>query len=126
MRIGAKKIRDWHTGKGWRDIGYHLVINRDGAIEQGRPLEDVGAHARGYNRDSIGICLVGGVDAKGKPANNFTDAQWTALAFALAGCKAVYPSIKKIRGHNEVAAKACPSFNVQAYLKGDDPKVLTA
>lgn len=124
MRIGAKKIREWHTAKGWRDIGYHLVITRDGAIEQGRPLSDTGAHTRGHNKTSIGICMVGGVDNNNKPQNNFTDAQWTALAFALAGCKQIYPSIKRIRGHSEVAAKSCPSFDVQSYLRGDDPKTL--
>ena len=126
MRIGAKKIRDWHLSKGWRDIGYHLVITRDGAIEQGRPLEDQGAHTRGHNWESIGVCMVGGVDSNGVPKNNFTDPQWAALAFAIAGCKQIYPTIKHIKGHNQVSNKACPSFDVQAYLRGDDPKVLTA
>ena len=64
LDIGAKEIRDWHTakpprGNGWSDIGYHYVIRRNGLLEYGRPEHKVGAHCRGHNQDSIGICFVG-------------------------------------------------------------------
>ena len=48
-------IRKWHTDKGWSDIGYHYLVARDGAIYEGRPVERMGAHVRGYNANSIGI-----------------------------------------------------------------------
>lgn len=58
--IGVREIRDWHVnGNGWSDIGYHYVIRRNGVIERGREDENIGAHVRGHNADSIGICWVG-------------------------------------------------------------------
>lgn len=64
LDIGVKQIRKWHVdlppnGNGWSDIGYHFVIRRDGRIEKGRDMDTVGAHVKGHNSDSIGICLVG-------------------------------------------------------------------
>lgn len=115
--IGAKEIREWHVkGCGWKDIGYHFVIRRNGVVEDGRPVEQVGAHVAGHNANSIGICLVGGIDATGKPEANFTPEQWKALPRLLRVLKAQYPKAT-IHGHNEFAAKACPSFDVQKWLK---------
>lgn len=115
--IGAKEIREWHVkGNGWKDIGYHFVIRRNGVVEDGRPVEQAGAHVAGHNANSIGICLVGGIDAAGKPEANFTPEQWKALPRLLRVLKAQYPKAT-IHGHNEYAAKACPSFDVQKWLK---------
>lgn len=115
--IGAKEIREWHVkGNGWKDIGYHFVIRRNGVVEDGRPVEQVGAHVAGHNANSIGICMVGGIDAAGKPEANFTPEQWKALPRLLRVLKAQYPKAT-IHGHNEYAAKACPSFDVQKWLK---------
>lgn len=120
MDIGAREIRDWHTakpprGNGWKDIGYHYIIRRNGFIEDGRPVEQVGAHVAGHNAHSIGICLVGGIDNSGKPEANFTQEQWKMLERLLRMLKAQYPRAT-IHGHNEFASKACPSFDVQAWL----------
>ena len=53
-------IRDWHVnGNGWSDIGYHYIILGDGTIAEGRPINKIGAHTKGKNRYSIGICVVG-------------------------------------------------------------------
>lgn len=58
--FGAEDIRVWHTrDNGWKDIGYHLVIRKTGALETGRPIRDPGAHTYGENLDSIGVCLIG-------------------------------------------------------------------
>ncbi len=58
--VGAEEIRRYHVGHlGWDDIGYHIVIRRSGQIETGRPIEQPGAHSRGQNADSIGVCWVG-------------------------------------------------------------------
>lgn len=116
MDIGAEDIRRWHKEKGWRDIGYHDVIRRNGSVEQGRHYEETGAHVKGYNSRSIGVCLVGGVDEDGKPENNFTDAQFKSLRRVIRFYKTKYPSAV-IMGHNEVSDKACPSFDVQEWLK---------
>jgi len=55
----ASSIHRWHTDKNWWGIGYHAVILEDGTIEQGRPLYWPGAHVRGYNDESVGVCLIG-------------------------------------------------------------------
>lgn len=122
MDIGAKEIEQWHRARGFFGIGYHYVIRRDGTIEMGRPLEKAGAHAEGHNADSIGICMAGGIDNKGKPQNNFTDAQWDSLAKLTKDLVQSYGALKII-GHNEVAAKACPSFSVQKWLANGMRKI---
>lgn len=122
MDIGAKEIEQWHRARGFFGIGYHYVIRRDGTIETGRPLEKAGAHAEGHNADSIGICMAGGIDNKGKPQNNFTDAQWDSLAKLTKDLVQSYGALKII-GHNEVAAKACPSFSVQKWLANGMRKI---
>lgn len=117
MDIGVKEIRKWHLERGFNDIGYHHVIRRDGKIEDGRPLELVGAHVAGHNTGSIGVCLVGGVDSKNKPEANFTDEQWRRLRQYVLTFRVEYPKAT-IHGHNEFdPKKACPSFDVQKWLK---------
>ncbi len=113
--IGAKTIREWHTSKGWSDIGYHYVIRRDGTVETGRPLSRTGAHAKGKNKGSVGICMVGGIDAdnKQRAEANFRFVQYKSLMKLVDKLKADHP-ITKIIGHNQVAAKACPCFDVPA------------
>lgn len=118
MDIGRKEIDLWHRKRGWLMIGYHWIIRRDGTVERGRSEEMAGAHARGHNKHSIGICLVGGVDEKGKPSNNFHRAQWAALHSLVSRVHGEHPSASII-GHNEVSNKACPSFDVQAWLKAN-------
>ena len=119
--IGAAEIRRYHTlpvaqgGRSWEDIGYHYVIRRDGTVEQGRKLEYQGAHCTGHNANSIGVCLVGGVDNSGRPQDNFTLVQFEALALLLRTMRKRWPSVT-IHGHNEFANKACPVFDVQAFL----------
>lgn len=115
MDIGALKIDEWHRKRNWRCIGYHFVIRRTGVIEIGRPLSEVGAHVRGWNSKSVGLCMVGGIDRAGQPENNFTEDQWQTLNALLFTLEAIYPGAE-IKGHNEVAAKACPSFHVQNWL----------
>lgn len=122
MDIGVKEIRRWHMERGWRDVGYHYVIRRDGTVEPGRSLEQTGAHAYGHNRDTIGICLVGGVDARGKAANNFTRRQWRALTFLVRGLQSVlHINSADILGHRDLpgVAKACPCFDVASFDVGE-------
>ena len=116
--IGAKEIRQWHKAKGWSDIGYHLVIRRDGRIEKGRALDAIGSHVKGHNANSVGVCMVGGLanDAPWGPQNNFTPAQWTALKVMVAGLLKRYPTAK-VLGHRDFpgVAKACPCFDARPW-----------
>lgn len=117
--FGAADIRSWHKARGWRDIGYHFVIRLDGTIEPGRPLEHEGAHVSGHNHESVGICLIGGLDEKGAPAATFTDAQYVSLRLLLDGLGQRYPGAV-IRGHRDFfgVAKACPCFDVREWFEG--------
>jgi len=115
--IGAAEITTWHRQKGWLDIGYHYVIRRDGTVEKGRQDGVPGAHARGFNHLSLGVCLAGGVAADGKTAeDNFTPAQYAALGQLVEGLIAQYPDAE-VLGHRDLPKvnKACPSFEVKEW-----------
>lgn len=116
MDIGASEIKKWHLDRGWKDIGYHYVIRRNGDIENGIAVSLVGSHTKGHNANSIGICLVGGINDKGEPESNFTKAQWATLERLVRILKVDFPHAT-VHGHREFAAKACPSFDVQEWLK---------
>lgn len=108
----VEQIRRQHKQQGWSDIGYHYVIYADGSLHAGRPLNEVGAHCKGHNTYSIGICYVGGLDKDGKPADTRTTEQKEQLKSLIDSCKVLYKGVK-IHGHNEFAAKACPCFDVK-------------
>jgi N-acetyl-anhydromuramyl-L-alanine amidase AmpD len=112
MDIGADTIRAWHVEeRGWSDIGYHYVVRRNGEIEDGRPVERMGAHARGNNSDSIGICLVGGMAEDGGDDCNFTRWQWEALSVLVDSLDEEYGHLEVI-GHRDVDdSKTCPTFD---------------
>lgn len=114
MDIGVKEIRQWHLANGWRDIGYHEVIRRDGTLEPGRPADQMGAHVGGYNRDNYGICLVGGLKEGTKvPEDNFTGAQYHTLYRRMMVHHGNWPEAI-IMGHNGFPgyeSRGCPSFD---------------
>ena len=109
----VKDIDRWHKQRGYKCVGYHYVITLDGAIEKGRNEDEIGAHCKGYNANSIGICYIGGLDKEGNAKDTRTVQQRAALYLLLNQLKEKYPNAT-IHGHNEFANKACPSFDVQA------------
>jgi|TARA_B100002019_G_scaffold209870_1_gene182461 N-acetyl-anhydromuramyl-L-alanine amidase AmpD len=115
MDIGLREIKRWHVDdNGWRDVGYHYIIRRNGEVELGRSNRDTGAHAAGYNHKSISLCMVGGMAEDNSAENNFTAQQWTALLDLVKQIKVDYPEADVI-GHNEISEKECPSFDVQKW-----------
>jgi N-acetylmuramoyl-L-alanine amidase len=117
--IGVAEIRRWHVERGFADIGYHFVIRRDGRIEKGRDIGVTGAHVEGWNSRSVGVCMVGGVEADdmNRARDNFTEAQWASLLILVKTLMEKYPTAK-VLGHRDFpkVAKACPSFDVRGWL----------
>jgi N-acetylmuramoyl-L-alanine amidase len=117
----VKVIDRWHRQRGFLMIGYHYVIKTDGTVQPARDEDSIGAHVEGYNATSIGICMVGGVDANGptgKPVNNFSKQQFDSLKTLLTDLKKKYPKAV-IQGHRDFpkVAKACPCFDTKSWLK---------
>lgn len=114
--IPVELLDKMHKARGWKGVGYHYYITRDGQLYQCRPEEEIGAHARHYNAHSIGICYEGGLDEKGQTADTRTPAQRHALIALLRSLKIDYPDAE-IVGHCELEGvhKDCPSFNCQEY-----------
>ena len=114
----AKDIDRWHRERGWDGIGYHKVIDLDGTIEPGRSETKPGAHCKGHNSDSIGICYIGGLDKNGKPADTRTELQKAALTRLVADYKRRFPNAKVV-GHRDMpnVHKACPCFNAKEEYK---------
>ena len=105
----------------WRYIGYHFFISRDGKVHATRPLERMGAHARGWNAHSIGICYEGGLDANGHPADTRTLAQKVTMEELLHSLCVDYPDAE-ILGHRDLpnVRKDCPCFDVRDWLEDID------
>ena len=109
----VEQLRQCHLQRGFKDIGYHFYITRNGELHHCRPVSEPGAHVRGFNRHSIGICYEGGLDEEGRPADTRTQAQRFALLDLLTILKHQYPDAQ-ILGHYQLSAsihKACPCFD---------------
>lgn len=130
MDVGVEWVTDLHKSFGWSGCGYHHVIRRDGKIEAGRSLDRQGAHVRGNNYGTWGVCLIGGVDSDGNPEDNFTSAQYKSLLALLTNYKARRPDIQ-FKGHRDFSpdlngdgqitkdewVKDCPCFDVAQKIK---------
>ena len=108
--IDASFIHNMHLGFGWDGIGYHKVILRSGKVENGRPEFWVGAHVKGKNKNSLGVCLIG--------TNKFTRNQFSSLKNVLLRWKKKYPKAEII-GHRDAidTKKTCPNFDVRSWCK---------
>jgi|TARA_R110002033_G_scaffold33439_5_gene70733 N-acetylmuramoyl-L-alanine amidase len=119
MDIGLTEVDAWHRHRGFFGCGYQLIIRRDGVVENGRNIGDVGAHAKGYNHNSIGIALVGGVteDDVSISENNFTEIQFDVLSDVITTLQLSYGDIQ-ILGHRDLpdVKKDCPAFDVKEWL----------
>ena len=108
----ALQMLNDHRLRGFRTVGYHLYIRRNGVVTQHRPLLEVGAHCRPYYRCSIGICYEGGLDPQGRPKDTRTPQQKEQLLSLLVRLKQLFPQAR-VRGHCEMRGatpKACPCF----------------
>jgi N-acetyl-anhydromuramyl-L-alanine amidase AmpD len=128
--IGVAEIDEMHKARGWDGCGYHAVIRRNGVVEWGRPFDAVGAHCKGHNYQSVGVCLVGGVDKDGNAEDNFTAAQKLSLRYVLMMLRRAYPGAE-VLGHRDLSPdvdgdgvvekhewmKECPCFEVREWWR---------
>lgn len=112
----VQDIDRWHRHAGYDCIGYHYVIYLDGSVHTGRSHDRIGAHAKGQNATSIGICYIGGCDKNMNPKDTRTAAQKASMVNLIRSLLERYPSAT-VHGHREFALKACPSFDVQQWKK---------
>ena len=113
----VEQLRRDHKARGFYDISYHFYIRKDGTMTQHRKLLEVGAHARPYNRCSIGICYEGGLDEQGKPCNTMTTEQETRLIDLFRNLKILFPKAK-IVGHRDLPGttpKECPCLDAGSW-----------
>lgn len=101
----AEQIHQWHLNNGWEGAGYHFLVRKDGQIYRLRPEEFVGAHAKGSNYNSIGICAEGNFENETMP-----EAQKNSLIELVSYLKGKY-GISKVLKHSDVNNTACPGKN---------------
>ncbi len=107
----VEHVRKWDVNdRNFADIGYHFLIRLDGTVEEGRPLDKIGAHCTGQNAHSIGIVYAGGLDSEGSPMDTRTPSQRNAMRSLVDYLKKKYNA--SVHCHNEFANKACPSFKI--------------
>ena len=130
--IGAAQIQVMHKARGFDDIGYGMVIRRDGRCELGEDLKKRGAHVKGLNSVSVGICMIGGVDEDGNAENNYTPEQWAAAKHVYEFFTLLWPDAEHV-GHRDLSpdlnrdgrvqrnefVKDCPCFSVQQWVEND-------
>ena len=117
-------LRD-HKVRGFRTIGYHFYITRDGYLHRCRPVNQIGAHAAGWNDRSIGICYEGGLDEAGTPSDPRAYALKCSLRDLLRRLRRDYPEAK-IVGHCQLSPyirKACPCFDAREEYAGLEEEV---
>ncbi|MCQ9121224.1 N-acetylmuramoyl-L-alanine amidase [Rodentibacter pneumotropicus] len=142
-QTAAQRIDEWHKQRGFKrnpaltkqfnphlkHIGYHFIIDVDGTVETGRHKGETGAHVKGHNLNSLGICLVGGITKDKRNHGQYTTEQWLALHKLLRTLEAKYPSAR-ICGHRDLSPdrngdgtitpnewiKDCPCFDVWSWL----------
>ena len=122
-------ITKWHKKRGFRTIGYHFLVHLDGSISKGRNISEIGAHCKGYNRYSIGVCYVGGLDQNGKPKDTRTKEQKETLRNLSKILKVMF-DFNEVKGHRDYSKdlngdgviskiewmKSCPCFDVKTEL----------
>ena len=108
-KVSKEEVDSWHKDRGMDGIAYHYLIHLDGKVSVGRPLNVSGAHAKGFNLKSIGICYVGGTTKGG--VDTRTPEQKIALINLTMSLLTVFPNITSLQGHYEVSDKECPAFN---------------
>ena len=114
--VDIAEVRRWHTqGNKWRDVGYHYLIQLDGSLQVGRPIDEAGAHVRGRNASTIGVAYVGGLQSDGTPADTMTPEQEETFEHLFFALQLTLGRPLELSGHcDHDKKKKCPGFSVAA------------
>jgi N-acetyl-anhydromuramyl-L-alanine amidase AmpD len=115
VNLGVKDLDRSGRAKMRLDSGYHYVIRKDGGLDYGRPRDTVGQHCVSVDDESVGVCLVGGMDDDGLPASTFTHAQFETLRMLIDGLLMEYPDAEVVE-HGDVEDTGCPHVDIQNEL----------
>ena len=122
-KLRSKDIDRIHRMRGWNGCGYHYVITTDGQIETGRSILKPGAHCRGHNQHSIGVCYIGGLSEDGqKPEDTRNVLQRKAMKQLLELLHKQFPEAIIVGHHDLNPQKACPCFDVVTEYSYLQPK----
>ena len=125
--LSPSELDKMHRRRGFDGCGYHYYVRRDGTVHDMRPVARIGAHCRGHNAASVGICYEGGLDARGTPADTRTPAQHAAMQALVYALRRKYPAIRRVCGHRDLSPdrngdgvispaerlKQCPCFEAE-------------
>ena len=115
--ISVENIRYWHVEEnGWSDIGYHFIVDINGFLHEGRDIDIQGAHTKGENKDSVGICYIGGLSEDMAWKDTRNKRQKDTLEIIIKYIKNLYPGAK-VYGHNDFSEKDCPCFDAKEEYK---------
>lgn len=115
-------VDNYHRSKGWKGVGYHFYVRRDGTVEIGRRLEEVGAHCVGHNKYSIGICYEGGLNSAAQAEDTRTPQQVRELRKLVERMHAYFPNAIIVGHHDLNPTKPCPCFDVVGEYADLEPK----
>ena len=112
--ISIRTVDEWHRKRGLLKVGYHFFIRRDGLIEVGRGPNEIGAHIKEHDSDSVSVCLAGGLNTRGVTAPDYSKGQLESLFVLVKTLKYMY-SDAKVVGHRDLSETECPSFDVKEW-----------
>jgi len=129
--IDMSDIEKMHIKRGFDGPGYHLGVKTNGQIEIGRSLKKIGAHAKGFNSESVSIVYYGGLDNNGNPKDTRTVFQRNGIIEAVNFLKLVFPYANEVVGHRDLSPdlnndgeitpnewmKQCPCFDVKSEFR---------
>ncbi|MGB5810128.1 MAG: N-acetylmuramoyl-L-alanine amidase [Polyangiales bacterium] len=118
-KIDPATIRQWHLDRGWDDVGYHYLIDYKGHVHVGRPLPFAGAHAKGSNSNSIGVCVIGN-NASLDRSDHWTTAQNYSLLDFISSVTKLFPTIRVV-GHRDLMEPGyteCPGLDIATWPFG--------
>ena len=112
--ISIRDVDEWHRKRGLLKVGYHFFIRREGLIDVGRSPNEIGAHTKEHDSDSVSVCLAGGLNTRGVTAPDYSKGQLESLFVLVKTLKYMFADAEVV-GHRDLCKTECPSFDVKEW-----------